>query len=86
MVHREAPDEWHSIASTREWDAVVRLIALHPSAVLSAEGEMTDEVLAEVSEVATTTGLNLGGSKCAHGRGRASPRTAACFETSRFER
>jgi hypothetical protein len=63
LVHRDGPDEWRSIASTREWDAIVRLLALHPSAVLSAEGQMTDEVLADVSAVDTITGLNLGGSK-----------------------
>jgi len=63
LVHRDGPDEWRSIASTREWDAAVRLLVLHPSAVLSAEGQMTDEVLADVSAVDTVTGLNLGGSK-----------------------
>jgi hypothetical protein len=55
--------QWRSIASTREWDAAVRLLALHQAAVLSAEGQMTDEVLADVSAVDTMAGLNLGGSK-----------------------
>jgi len=63
LVHHEGFDEWRPIASTREWDAVVRLIALHPSAVLNAGGQMTDEVLADVSAVETITGLNLSGSK-----------------------
>ncbi|MGQ0735954.1 MAG: hypothetical protein ACT4QD_20145 [Acidobacteriota bacterium] len=63
LVHRDGPDEWRSIASTRDWDAAVRLLALHPSAVFSAEGQMTDDVLADVSAVDTLTGLNLGGSK-----------------------
>jgi hypothetical protein len=63
LVHRDLPDEWGSIASTRDWDTAVRLLALHPSAVLSAEGQMTDDVLAHVSVVGTITGLKLGGSK-----------------------
>lgn len=63
LVTREGLEEWQTIASTRDWDAVIRLVALHPSAVLSAEGQMTDEVLADVSAVDTITGLNLSGSK-----------------------
>lgn len=53
LAHREGPDGWRSIASTREWDAAVRLLAFHPTALLSAEGQMTDEVLADVSAPAT---------------------------------
>jgi hypothetical protein len=63
LVNREGPDEWRPIASSREWDAVVRLLAVHPSACLSAEGQMTDDVLADISAVETITGLGFGGSK-----------------------
>jgi hypothetical protein len=63
LVHRDGPDEWRPIASAREWDAIIRLVAQHPSAVLSAEGQMTDAVLADLSTVDAITGLNLGGSK-----------------------
>jgi hypothetical protein len=63
LVHPDGFDEWRTIAGTREWDAAIRLLAVHPSAVLNAEGQMTDEVLADVAAVDTITGLNLGGSK-----------------------
>jgi hypothetical protein len=63
LVNREGPDESREIASSREWEAVVRLLAMHPSACLSAEGQMTDEVLADISAMETITGLGLGGSK-----------------------
>ena len=37
-----------SVASSREWDEIIRLLAAHPSARLDAEGQMTDAVLADV--------------------------------------
>jgi Leucine Rich repeat len=63
LVDPEAPEASRTIASSREWDAVIRLLALHPSARLNAEGEMTDAWLADVSRVETITALDLGGSK-----------------------
>jgi Leucine-rich repeat (LRR) protein len=63
LVTREGPEEWQTIASSRDWDAVIRLLAMHPSTSLSAEGQMTDTVLADIARVETITGLGLGGSK-----------------------
>jgi hypothetical protein len=63
LVNPEAPEASRTIASSREWDAVIRLLALHPSARLDAEGQMTDAVLADISRVETFTALDLGGSK-----------------------
>jgi hypothetical protein len=63
LVTREGPEEWRTVASSREWDTVIRLLATNPSPCLSAEGQMTDAVLADVSRVETITGLGLGGSK-----------------------
>jgi hypothetical protein len=52
-----------TLAITREWDEILRLLAEHPSARLDAAGQMTDAMLAEVSRVAGITSLDLGGSK-----------------------
>jgi hypothetical protein len=63
LVVREGPEDWQTMASSRDWDEIIRLVALHPSAGLSAEGQMTDAVLADVSRVETITALNLSGCK-----------------------
>jgi len=63
VVHPGVPEPSRTIATLREWDAVIRLLAAHPSARLEAEGQMTDAVLADVSRVETITALDLGGSK-----------------------
>ena len=53
-----------TIASSRDWDAVIRLLAGTRRRVLDAEGQMTDAVLADVSRVETRhRRSNLGGSK-----------------------
>lgn len=62
LVSNDA-EESRTIASTREWDEIIRLLALHPSAGLRAEGQMTDEVLEDVANVESITALDLGGSK-----------------------
>jgi len=64
VVRRQGPDEWQALASSREWDEIIRLLALHPDAGLSAEGQMTDAMLEEVSRIETLTGLGLSG--CRH--------------------
>ena len=61
LVVREGPDDWRPIASSRDWDEIVELLASHPSAGLSAEGQMTDAMLAEISRVETLTALGLSG-------------------------
>jgi len=51
------------IATSRDWQVIVDLLRTHPSARLHAEGEMTDDVLADVCGVDTVTALDLSGSK-----------------------
>ena len=68
---RGRPDEWEPIASSRDWDEIVELLRQHPSAGLSAEGQMTDDLLADLpgpehrrgARADTLTLLGLGGSK-----------------------
>ena len=63
LVNADAPEPSPTIASSRDWDAIIRLLAMHPDARLSAEGQMTDAVLADVCRVETITAIDLGGSK-----------------------
>jgi len=63
LVVREEPENWLPVASSRDWDEIIRLLTAHPSAGLSAEGQMTDAMLADVSRVETITALGLSGSK-----------------------
>jgi hypothetical protein len=63
LVDRNAPENAAAIASSREWDAIIRLLEMHPSACLQAEGQMTDAVLTDVARVETITALDLSGSK-----------------------
>jgi Leucine Rich repeat len=51
------------IASSREWSAIIRLLAQSGSNGLDAEGQMTDSVLDDVTRVEHITALKLGGSK-----------------------
>jgi len=51
------------IVRTREWDSLIPSLAMHPSARLHAEGQMTDAVLADVCRVENITELDLSGSK-----------------------
>jgi hypothetical protein len=59
----DAPTESRPIASTRDWDTVLRLLARTSSAALDARGQMTDAMLLEVSGVERVTALDLSGSK-----------------------
>jgi hypothetical protein len=63
LVDPDAPEASRAIASSREWDAIIRLLATNSSARLHAQGQMTDAVLADVSRIETITALDLGGSK-----------------------
>ena len=45
----EGLENWQTIAASRDWDEVIQLLALHPSAGLSADGQMTDAMLADLS-------------------------------------
>jgi hypothetical protein len=57
------PDGVRTIAASREWDEILRLLAARPSARLDAAGQMTDAMLAEVARIGGITSLDLGGSK-----------------------
>jgi hypothetical protein len=62
LVVRSGPDDWHPIADSREWDEIIELLALHPSAGLSGEGQMTDELLDDLCRrVPTLTAIGLSG-------------------------
>ena len=64
LVERDVhDDDVHPIATSREWDAILRLLAAHPSARLDAEGQMTDAVLAKVCRIEGVADLNLADSK-----------------------
>ena len=63
LVNPGAPEAARTIASSREWDAIIRLLATNPSARLHAQGQMTDTVLADISRIEAITALELGGSK-----------------------
>lgn len=62
VVQRNA-DDWDPIAGSREWDEVLDLLAANPSAGLSAEGQMTDDLLAELPRIDTLTALGLSNSR-----------------------
>jgi hypothetical protein len=55
------PDEWPTIARSRDWDEIVRLLSQHRAVGLGAAGQMTDPALAEISRGETITGLGLSG-------------------------
>ena len=63
LVNPDAPEASRTIATSRDWGTVVRLLATNPSARLHAQGQMTDAVLADVSRIETITALVLGNSK-----------------------
>jgi hypothetical protein len=63
MADPDAPEGSRVLASSREWDAIIQLLAANPSARLHAEGQMTDAVLADVARIEAITALDLGGSK-----------------------
>jgi hypothetical protein len=64
LVVRKGPDHWEPIAGSREWDEVLELLAQHPTAGLSGEGQMTDDLLEDLPHRAPTlTALGLSGCK-----------------------
>ena len=64
LAVRKGPHDWQPIAGSREWDEIIELLALHPAAGLSGEGQMTDELLADLCRrVETLTALGLSGCK-----------------------
>lgn len=63
LIHPDATEVFRPIASSRVWDEIIQQLAIHPTARLAAEGQMTDDVLEDVSRVEGITALHLGGSK-----------------------
>jgi hypothetical protein len=62
LVAGNGPDHFQPIASSREWEEVLELLARHPTAGLSGEGQMTDDLLEDLSRRARTlTALSLSG-------------------------
>jgi hypothetical protein len=63
LVIRKGPEDWEPIAGSRAWPEVLALLVQHPTAGLSGEGQMTDDLLADLSAHAQTiSALGLSGS------------------------
>jgi hypothetical protein len=66
LMHPNAFDDARTAATSRDWDEIIRLLAIHPTATLAAEGQMTDTVLADIAAMPgaeNITALDFGGSK-----------------------
>ena len=64
---------WEPIAGSREWEECFELLAQHPAAGLSGEGQMTDDLLEDLSRRAQTlTGARPVRVQTDHRRWRAS--------------
>jgi hypothetical protein len=62
LIDAAAPEISQTILRTRDWDAILDGLASQPGARLSAEGQMTDALLAHVAQIDTITDLDLSGS------------------------
>ena len=59
-----AGTEPRTVARSRDWDEIARLVGEHPDATLAAEGQMTDDVLARLSgRLETLKAVDFSGSK-----------------------
>ena len=56
-------DESAPIATSRDWDEIIALLAANAPAQLGAMGQMTDEILADIAHVDGLVGLYLNGSR-----------------------
>jgi F-box/leucine-rich repeat protein 14 len=62
LVVREGPDRWKPIAGSREWEEILELLGRHPTAGLSGEGQLTDDLLEDLCRRAPAlTALGLSG-------------------------
>jgi hypothetical protein len=62
LVVRKGADHWEAIAGSREWEEVLELLTQHPTAGLSGEGQMTDDLLEDLCHRARPlTALGLAG-------------------------
>ena len=66
LTHPNAFADARTVATSRDWDEIIRLLAIHPTATLAAEGQMTDAVLADIAAMSGAEkiiALDFGGSK-----------------------
>jgi hypothetical protein len=63
LANEIGEEQYETIVSSRDWDVVLRALAQQPTARLRAEGEMTDDIIADVARIEHVTALDLGGSK-----------------------
>ncbi len=62
LVVRKGPDDWESIAASRGWEEILDLLGRYPTAGLNGEGQMTDDLLEDLSHRAQAlTALSLSG-------------------------
>jgi hypothetical protein len=62
LVVQKGPEQWEPIARSREWAKVLELLEQHPTAGLSGQGQMTDDLLEDLSHRARgLTALGLSG-------------------------
>lgn len=62
-VVSSADEDATSLIATREWAKVLEILAQHPNAVLDANGQMTDDMLAQAARIPHLTVLKLGNCK-----------------------
>ena len=62
LMMLKEPDHWEAVAASRDWEEVLELLAQHPAAGLSGEGQLTDDLLEDLSHHAgALTALGLPG-------------------------
>jgi hypothetical protein len=62
LVVRKGLDHWEPIAGSRQWEEILELLSTHPTAGLSGQGQMTDDLLEDLPRRARTlTALGLSG-------------------------
>ena len=54
LMVQKGPEHWEPIAGSRDCEEVIDLIAQHPTAAFSGEGQMTDDLLADLSSALDT--------------------------------
>jgi Leucine-rich repeat (LRR) protein len=63
LVDSGAPEISQTLLTTRDWDEALGRLAERPSARLSAQGQMTDAIMADVARIEGLTELDLSGSQ-----------------------
>lgn len=62
-VATSSSEDAPQLIASREWAKVLEILAQHPDAVLDANGQMTDEMLAQAAQIPHLTVLKLGNCK-----------------------